>query len=112
MGVSENGKKLVTIISGYVAVKSLINLIIGFSAGNLVTLIIMIALCYVMMKGQKYMNYVVAAVLGVVALFHLKNNIAGKQFLYLFEGILDIASAVVLIINKDIKAYLTTNKLF
>ncbi|MGN0595349.1 MAG: hypothetical protein ACI4I6_09330 [Hominimerdicola sp.] len=105
MSNSENGRKFVMIISGYMVVKAVINLILGFGLGNIITLLVTFALCYFMFKGQQYMNYITAGVLALVMLYHLKGNIEGRHFFYLLEGIIDIAAAVVLVINKDIKAY-------
>lgn len=105
MGDSSKGRTLATGIGIYMIVKSLINLVLGFSVSNLGTLVINGILGYAVMSGRKYYNIIVGAFLAVIALLHLKGNIDGRQWLYLAEGIADIACAAALVISKDIRSY-------
>jgi hypothetical protein len=60
--------------------------------------------------AKKGANYGVGAVLALLFLLNVKNNIAGRQWLYLAEGIIDAVCAVALFINKDIKAHFDKGK--
>lgn len=105
MGNSENGKKLCGIIAGYMVVKQLLNLILGFGLMNIVWLLVAAALGFCLISSKKYMNYVTAAFLAVIVLIHIKDNISGGQVLYLIEALIDVVCAVLLCVNKDIKQY-------
>lgn len=105
MGDSSKGRSLATGIGVYMVVKSVINLVLGVSVSNLVTLIVNGVIGYGVMNGKKLFNIAAAAFLAVIALMHLKGNIDGRQWLYLFEGIADIACAAALVISKDIRSY-------
>lgn len=85
--------------------KSVINLLIGFGTGNIISLVINIAFAAGMHKGIKLLNYAAAAFLAVIMLMHFKDNLAGHQWLYLAEGIIDIICAAALIISSDIRAH-------
>ena len=60
-----------------------------------------------MLTGIKGLNYVAAAVLAVIALIHLPDNISniGSNWIYLIEGIIDIGCAVLLCVNKDVREH-------
>lgn len=105
MGDSSMGRGYATGIGIYMIVKSVINLVLGFSMGNLVTLIVNGVIAFGLSGGKKFFNIIAAAFLAVIALMHLKGNIDGRQWLYLAEGIADLACAAALVLNKDIRSY-------
>ncbi len=86
-------------------IKSIINLLLGFGMGNIISLVINIAFAAGMHKGIKLLNYAVAIFLAVVMLMHVEANIDGKQWLYLAEGIIDLLCGTALLASKDIKAH-------
>lgn len=105
MGDSSKGRGFASGIGIYMIVKSAINLVLGFSMGNIVTLIINGVIGYGVMNGRKFFNIIASAFLAVIALMHLKGNIDGQQWFYLAEGIADLACAAALVLSKDIRSY-------
>ena len=105
MGDSVKGRSIASCIGVYMILKSVINLVIGFSVNNIVTLLVCVAFAYGLRTGKKYFNYITAVFLAAIALYHLKGNIDGRQWLYLIEGIADIVCAAILVISKDIRGY-------
>lgn len=107
MGDSSLGRKYVTAIGLYMVVKSILNLVLGFSVQNAVNIVINGALAYFMMKSHKFSNIVAAVLLAVVALMNLGNNISGLPgtTIYLIEGVIDLSAAALLLFNKDIKSH-------
>ena len=68
--MEQTGGKWMSLIGAYMIVKGIVNLILGFSVGNIVTLLISGVLAFLIIKGVPYMN--------------------------LAEGIIDLIAAVVL----------------
>lgn len=103
----ENGKKMVTIVSVYMVLKSLLNLILGFSFSNILTLIIAILLAAAMLRKIQYSQYVTVVLLVLLFLVNLPANITniGQNWIYLLEGILDVGAAAILVLHKDVKTY-------
>lgn len=99
------GRNFCALIGGYMILKSLINLILGFSFMNIVWLAVNAALAYALIKAMPQLNLVTGVFLALMFLLNVKNNISGHQWFYLGEGIIDAICAAALFINKDIKAY-------
>ncbi len=102
--MTETGKKYCVIIGAYMVIKAIINGIMGFSIGNIITLLISVVLAVLIIAGVPYCNYVTAVYLAVVSVMHLIPNITGHQWFYLAEGILDLIAAAILFVNKDVRA--------
>ncbi|MGN0438941.1 MAG: hypothetical protein ACI4F4_10495 [Lachnospiraceae bacterium] len=98
-----SGKTIVTGISVWIAAKSLLNLILGFSFGNLITLVVAVVLAILLMANVPYMNYVLAVLLGIVVLKNLPYNIMNFQLIYLLEGLIDVVCVVLLVAVKDVR---------
>ena len=90
------GNKWMSLIGAYMIVKGIVNLILGFSVGNIVTLLISGVLAFLIIKGVPYMNYVTGAYLALMSVIHIIPNIQGHHWFYLAEGIIDLIAAVVL----------------
>lgn len=105
MGDSSKGASYTSLIAGYMVLKSVINLVLGFSTGNIVTLLLNIAFAYFLHKGTSKFNYVAGIFLAAVMLMNVKANISGQQWFYLAEGIIDIICAAALFISRDIREY-------
>ena len=101
--MEQTGGKWMSLIGAYMILKGIINLILGFSAGNVVTLIISAALAFLIIKGVPYMNYVTGAYLVVMSLMHIVPNIKGHHWFYLAEGIIDLIAAVILFTGNKSK---------
>lgn len=99
------GRNFCVLIGGYMAVKSLINLLLGFNLMNIVWLAVNIVLAYALIKAMPQMNIVTGVFLALMFLINAKNNISGHHWFYLGEGIIDALCAAALFINKDIKAF-------
>lgn len=101
------GKKWVFGIGLYLIVKSVLNLILGFSGLNLIMLIVAVVALVLLLCRVPYINYIVAVWLVLMFLMHVGSNISniGSQWLYLLEGLLDVGAAVVLVFEKNVKAY-------
>ena len=96
--MAEAGKKWVFGIGLYLIVKSVLNLILGFSGANIVMLIL----------GRiPYIQYIVAVWLVLMFLINLGGNLSnlGSQWIYLLEGLLDVGAAAVLVFEKNVKAF-------
>ncbi len=100
-----SGKTLCTAIGGYMVIKNIINLVLGFSLMNVVWLAVNIALAVGLAAGKKPLNLVTGVFLALMFLMNVKANIEGRQWFYLGEGIIDAVCAAALFINKDIKSY-------
>ncbi len=108
--MAETGKKMVLGVGIYLIAKALLNLILGFSAGNLITLLVAGIILVLLYKRVPYSNYIVAVYLGLVFLAHFWTNVTNLgnglvYWLYLAEGILDLLAGALLAFNKEIKAY-------
>lgn len=109
MGHSVNGRNLVGMISGWMVIKGVLNLILGFGIGNIITLLVSIALGYLMLKSTPFMNYVTAILLFGVVIANIKNNIVNFEILYLIEAAVDVACGITLFVNKDVKEFFGQN---
>lgn len=106
------GEKMVTAIGGWMIVKGILNTVLSsFGMDNIITLLVSVALAYAMIKKVPFMHYITGGLLALVVLANLKNNIDGRQFLYLAEAAVDIVCAVLLFTNKDIKEHFGNNGL-
>lgn len=99
-----SGKTFVTGISLWIVLKSLLNLILGFGLGNLISLVVAIGLAILLMANVPYMNYVVSVLLGIVVLKNLPYNLMNFQILYLLEAVVDVICIVILVAVKGVKA--------
>ncbi len=103
---NENGRKLACIIGVYLILKAFVNIAVSgsFSIGDLALAIIEAAALY---TGLMYINYAVAAICLLVVAQHLKTNLSdiSSHILYLVEAAIDVACAVLLIVNNDIKQH-------
>lgn len=98
-----SGKTFVTGISIWIVIKSLLNLILGFSFGNLITLVVAVGLAILLMANVPYMNYVASVLLGIVVLKNLPYNLMNFQILYLLEAIVDVICIILLVTVKEVK---------
>ncbi|WP_298482044.1 hypothetical protein [uncultured Ruminococcus sp.] len=105
--MAETGKKWVFGIGLYLIVKSVLNLILGFSASNLIMLIVSVVALVLMLSRVPYINYIVAVFLVIMFLMHVGDNISNfrGQWFYLLEGLLDLGAAAVLAFEKNVKAF-------
>ncbi len=103
----ENGKKLCMGIGIYLIAKAVLNLILSFSLTNILQIVIAGAFLAVLVLGIRYSNYVVAALLALVVIWHFKDNVTNlpANLIYLIEGLLDIGVAALLVCAKDIKSH-------
>lgn len=105
---NQQGRTFVIIIGIYLVIKTVLNMIIGggLDIGGLLWNLILFA---AMFTGLQYVNFGVAAVLAVVAVSHLPANISnfGSNWIYLIEGIIDIACAALLCFEFNIKDHFT-----
>ncbi|MGN1404444.1 MAG: hypothetical protein ACI4XB_09010 [Ruminococcus sp.] len=105
--MAETGKKWVFGIGLYLIIKSVLNLILGFSVSNLIMLIVSVVALVLMLSHVPYINYIVAVWLAIMFLMHVGSNISnlGSLWLYLLEGLLDVGAAAVLVFEKNVKAF-------
>ena len=100
------GRMICVAMSVYFIAKAVLNMILSGSF-DFVGIFIAAGLTVIMLTGIKGLNYVAAAVLAVIALIHLPDNISniGSNWIYLIEGIIDIGCAVLLCVNKDVREH-------
>lgn len=103
----ENGRKMVFVVGAYMVLKGILNLILGFSASNVVSLLFAAILVFAMLKKIPYSQYITAIFLALIFLVNLPGNLSnlGANWIYLIEGLLDVGAAAVLIFHKDVKNY-------
>lgn len=102
------GRTWVYGIGIYLIAKSVLNLILGFGAENLVMLIVSIAAAVLLAKRfVPYIQYIVAVFLLILFFVHVGYNISNfsSQWIYLLEGVLDVGAAAVLVFEKNVKAF-------
>lgn len=101
-----SGRNMAVFIGAYLVVKSIVNMILGDSFGNIIYALFEAFMLY---TGLQYVNYVIAGLAGLVVLMNLKNNLSdiGSNWLYLIEGVVDIIAAVLLVTVDDIKKHFT-----
>ena len=105
MGHSVNGRNLIGLMGGYFVIKGIVNLVLGFSFQNIVILCVFAALAYLMLQKKPMTNYITAALLAVIVLIHIKDNIVNFRVLYLAEAAIDCVCAFTLVANNDVKEY-------
>lgn len=98
-----SGKTLVTGISVWIVLKSVLNLLMGFGLGNLIALAVAVVVAILLMANVPYMNYVAAVLLGIVVLKNLPYNLMHFQILYLLEAFVDVVCIIMLVTVKDVK---------
>lgn len=105
--MEETGKKWVFGIGLYLIVKSVLNLILGFSMSNVIMLIVAVVALVLLLSRVPYIHYIVAVWLALMFVLHVGDNISnfGNQWFYLLEGLLDLGAAAVLVFEKNVKAY-------
>jgi hypothetical protein len=88
-------------------VKGILNLILGFSASNIVTLLVAISLTVAMLRKVPYTQYVTIVLLVLLFLVNLPANISNftQNWFYLVEGVLDVGAAAILAFHPDVKQY-------
>ncbi len=112
--MNETGKNITMAVGIYLIVKSVLNLILGFSFTNVLMLIIAGVIFVLLYKHVPYCNYIIAVYLGLVFIAHFWTNITnlGNSFvywIYLLEGIIDLLAGLLLAFNKNVRAYFGNN---
>lgn len=102
------GRNIAVAIGVYIIIKSILNMFIG-GGFSISSLLIAIGGALALFSGMQYVNLVVAGILFIIAVIHLPSNISnfGSQWIYLLEGIVDVACAVLLTARDDVKAHFT-----
>ncbi len=108
--MAETGRKMAFAIGIYLIAKNVLNLILGFSVGNVITLLAAGVIFMLLYKRVPFTNYIIAAYLGILFIAHFWTNITNLgsgwiYWLYLGEGLLDLGAGALLAFGKDIKAY-------
>lgn len=102
------GRSFCLIITGYLIAKAILNMILagGFNIGALLLAVLFGAAMY---TGLQFVNDGVAVYLVVIAVVHLPGNISniGTNWIYLIEGLADIACAALLCVQPQIKEHFT-----
>lgn len=103
----ENGRRMVFVVGAYMVLKGILNLILGFSASNVISLLFAVVLAFAMLKKIPCSQYVTAIFLVLIFVVNLPGNLSnlGKNWIYLIEGLLDIGAAAILVFHKDVKDY-------
>ena len=101
---NHNGRNISLFIGVYFIIKSVLNMILGGSFGNIIYSAIEAVALY---TGLQYINYVVAGITALVVILNLKNNITniGSNWIYLIEAVIDIGCCVLLVEVSDVKQH-------
>lgn len=109
MGHSVNGRNLCGLIGGYMILKGILNLILGFGFTNIIMLAVSAGLAFGLIISFKYMNFVTAGFLIGMVIAHLKDNISNiglnVHLLYIAEAVIDVICAFKLVADKDIREH-------
>lgn len=105
---SPQGRNVATAIGVYLIAKSVLNMVIG-GGFSIISLLFAVLEAFLLVTGLQYVNIAVAGIMFLVAVVHLPSNISnfGSNWIYLLEGIIDIAGAVLLVTRDDVKAHFT-----
>jgi hypothetical protein len=108
--MAETGRKIALGVGIYAIVKAVLNLILGFSAGNVITLVVAGVIFVLLFQRVPYTNYVIAVYFALLFLAYFWGNVTNLTTswvytLYLIEGILDLAAGALLAFHKGVKAY-------
>ena len=103
--MAEQGKKIVMAISIYLIVKQVVNVVIGAGVSSMLIPVVISVFCY--LNLWQYTNYVAAAVIALIAVRYLPDNLRNlpSSGLYLAEGMIDLLASAILIFSQDVKAY-------
>lgn len=99
------GRKIATCVGIWLVIKNIINLVLGFSVGNLISLIAAAAVVYIFNLGIPYANYIIAAVMAIVVIKNLPYNISHVQILYLAEAVIDVIGIYILAANREVREH-------
>lgn len=107
---NESGRMVAIIIAVYVILKVLVNMMLGGSL-DISGLLIAAAEAVFLFIGLKYTNYVIAAVLVLVMVVHLGDNIKNisSNLIYLIEGIIDVICAVILCVAGNVREHFSNS---
>ena len=97
--------KAAAAIASWMWLKSLLNLILGFSFQNVLMLAVTMALGLGLVKALPYINIAAAVLLVCVVLAHLWDNLANARLLYLGEAAVDMLCVVTLVLPKQMREH-------
>ena len=105
--MAETGRKWVLGIGLYLILKAVLNLILGFSVSNFLMVLVGLVALVLMVRRIPYINYIVAVFLALLFLANVGANVRdlSHNWIYLLEGLLDVCAAVVLVFEKNVKAF-------
>ena len=109
--MKEKGKTIIIAVCAYLLAKSVLNLFLNhFGATELLNLLVQLVLAAVLICRVQKGHYIVGAVCVIIACLHLPDNLRGLPgtWIYLAEGIVDIAAAVTLFASPDVRAYISS----
>lgn len=100
-----NGKKLSVLVGIWLMIKGVLNLLLGFSIGNFITLIAAVVFAYVLYIGMPYANYIIGALVAIIVIANLPYNLLHLQIIYLVEAVIDAYCVYMLFTNANIKEH-------
>jgi hypothetical protein len=105
---NQQGRTAALVVGVYFIAKSVLNLILG---GGFIDVILAVVEAVLLFTGLMYLNYVVAAVVALIVLRYLKNNLSAPKdnLIYIIEGAVDIICAVFLCLGKNIREHFTNS---
>lgn len=105
---NEKGRTLAVFIGIYLIVKAVVNMVIG-GGFDLIGTVSAVAMVFLLISGQKYMNYAVCLVLAITVADHIVYNLTNLPgtLIYVIEAALDLGCIVLLLAHKDIREHFT-----
>lgn len=100
-----DGKKLSVLIGIWLMIKGVLNLLLGFGIGNLISLVVAVVFAYVLYIGMPYSNYIIGALVAIVVIKNLPYNLFHLQIIYLAEAVVDAYCVFMLFVNANIKVH-------
>ncbi len=101
------GRRIASVIGAYVVIKAVLNMILGGSIADIVIGVVYMLFLY---SGLEFVNYIIAALLAITVIRHIGYNVTNlpSSLVYLIEGVIDAVCAVLLCINKNVKAHFSS----
>ncbi len=119
---NSTGRSIAVVVGIWIIIKTLLNMLIdGLSlsqlGGDFINIIIAVVEVVLLFLGIKYTNYVIAALLAIVAVIHFPGNVKGifhiesmlSSFIYIAEALVDVVCAVVICLSSAVKEHFTND---
>lgn len=100
-----DGKRISVLIGIWLMIKGVLNLLLGFSFGNLISLVVAFGFAYVLYIGMPYANYIIAFLVAIVVIKNFPYNLVHLKIIYLVEAVIDAYCVYLLVANEGVRKH-------